>query len=84
MRYGKGCAYAIDFADNSSDTGETRTTAGHDADVLVRVLADLVMAVLLVVEVRHRLAQRYCDERKDRQMDVSTRAFQRGRYAEGA
>ena len=84
MRHRKGCAYAIDFADNSSDTGETRTTAGHDADVLVRVLADLVLAVLLVVEVGHRLAQRYCDERKDRQMDVNTRAFQGGRHAGGA
>ena len=70
------CTHAVNVTNDGSNTRQTRTASGHDADVLIGVLAELVLAVLLVVEVGHRLAQRYCDERKDRQMDVNTRAFQ--------
>lgn len=44
-------AYTIDIADDSSDTGQPRTTTWHYTDVLVRILAGLSLTVCVVVQV---------------------------------
>ncbi len=61
--------HAIDVTDDRSYTRETCTSSGHNADVFVCVLAELSLAVLLVVQVGNRLAQ-FWHPRSARAQDV--------------
>lgn len=52
--------HAVHISDDSGNTRQTSATAGHDADVLVSVLAFLSLAVGVVVQVRDGFAK-FCD-----------------------
>ena len=51
------CTDSVDITDGGSDTRQTSTSTWDDADVFVRVLALLVLAVGDVVQVGDRIAK---------------------------
>lgn len=53
--------YTIYIPNDSSNTGEPRTSTGYDAHVFICILACFAFAVVIVVEVRNRFAKGYAD-----------------------
>ena len=58
--------YSVDVADDGGDARQTCAPTGDDAHVLVGVLAALALAVGMVVQIRHSLAQFCASERQTR------------------